>query len=355
MERFKSLNHRTYHPDRFHQSGSGIVDTLRKVGKTLDNVAFGKVGTFARNLIPASDENAANQFPGERHQILRLPNKKYGVANFSGPGTAVLKRLKRGDKPRTEVDKAALAHDLRYTLADDDNEMRVADEKMIKKLQELQDKKLDSDFNTKPAKYIMKGKVFWENIGVFDKDTFVNTDTKLSDEDRKLVQSKLDQLEQEGFGYTNRFPGQEIKRHLLKQYGKGHCGRGVSLPGQSGGQARKLHRFYTKLHNELRGMGLRLAGQKGSGMMQKQIENAMKDVKNLKPKARHAAKVITKHLGLPTAITQHLVPSIHSLLKGEQQVGAGRLKRLAKKIMKHVGPFLKQYGPTIASTALALL
>ena len=359
MQRFKHLHQP---PTRFRpltvQQGSGmsdVVNSLRNAGQAIDKAYFGSTGTKIRNLIPASDETAANQFPGERHQVLRLSNGKLGTANWSGPGTQVVKRLKRGDKPRTLTDKAAMAHDLRYTLADDDNELRVADQKMINKLKQLQETKADSNFNIRPARYIMQGKVTGENLGIFKKDTFVDTSAKLDDADRKIVQEKLTELEQEGYGHA--LPGQELKRRLLKQIhsGSGHCGSGVTLPGQSGGGVKKLCRFYKDLHTELQGQGLSLPGQKGSGMMEKQLTNAMKKVKHLKPKARHAAKVIAKHLGLPEKpIAPLLIGAIHKTLKG-QQVGSGSMKRLAKKILKHVGPFLKEYGPTIASAAMALL
>ena len=356
MQRFKHLNKP---PSRFaplHQSGAGvsdIVNTLRQAGKAVDSAVFGKTGTMLRNLIPASDDTATNQYPGERHQVLKLANGKIGTASFSGPGTQVVKRIKRGDKPRTAVDKAAMAHDLRYTLADDDAEYRVADQKMINKLKALQESKGDLNFNI--PRYIMQAKTAGESIGIFKKDTFVDTSQKVSDEDRKLLQGKLTELEQEGYG--RKLPGQELKRKLLRQLhgGAGHCGSGVTLPGQSGGASKKIVNFYKRLHTELQGEGLRLTGQKGAGMLEKQLSNAMNKVKHLKSKSRHAAKVVAKHLGLPTT---HVVPlmigAIHKLLKGKQ-VGAGSMKRLARKILKHVGPFLKQYGPTIASAALAML
>ena len=353
MRRFAHVNNNQ--PRRFDQQGSGIVDTLRSVAKGVDSAVFGKVGTQLRNLIPASDETAANQFPGERHQILKLGNSKLGSANFSGPGTQVVKRVKRGDKPRTLVDKVAYAHDLRYTLSDDPAEIRLADKKMIDKLNELQKEKKDKPFNIKPAKAIIRGKMAGEDLKLFKKDTFVDFGEKLEDEDRKLLQGKLDELEQEGYGKR---PGQELKKRLMKamHHGSGHCGAGVTLPGQSGGaMVKRAHKFYTDLHRELMGAGLKLPGMKGGGVIDKQLATALNKAKSLKPKARHAAKVIAKNLSLPVeTVVPLMLGQLHKKMKGGQ-LGAGSMKRIAKKIAKAVGPFLKEYGPTIASTALALL
>ena len=55
--------------------------------------------------------------PGEKHQIIYLPDETYNPARYSGPGTNLKVRISRNDQPLSYVDKVAEAHDLRYALA----------------------------------------------------------------------------------------------------------------------------------------------------------------------------------------------------------------------------------------------
>ena len=73
--------------------------------------------------------------------ILQLKNGKNGVANYMGPGTEVVKRLKRGDPGRTPADMVAKRHDIDYTLASGSRDeasqlkqIRTADNRMINSL-----------------------------------------------------------------------------------------------------------------------------------------------------------------------------------------------------------------------------
>ena len=75
--------------------------------------------------------------PGERHQVIYLPDGTYNPARYSGPGTNTKVRISRNDQPLSFVDKVAEGHDLRYALASVDNDVRVADNKMVQLLQIL--------------------------------------------------------------------------------------------------------------------------------------------------------------------------------------------------------------------------
>lgn len=47
--------------------------------------AYGsELATQVKNLIPSSDDTGRPSFPGEKHAILKLPNGKYGIANYVG-------------------------------------------------------------------------------------------------------------------------------------------------------------------------------------------------------------------------------------------------------------------------------
>lgn len=72
-----------------------------------------------------------NRMLGEMHGLLELPNGQFAFANYMGPGTKVLTRLKRGDKGMTPVDKLAKIHDIDYALATTPAQVREADAEFI--------------------------------------------------------------------------------------------------------------------------------------------------------------------------------------------------------------------------------
>lgn len=79
-------------------------------------------------------------FEGENHGVLWVPGKGFERANFMGPGTNILARIKRGDRGKTAIDKISHLHDIDYTLASgtartDAEQIRLAreaDERMIR-------------------------------------------------------------------------------------------------------------------------------------------------------------------------------------------------------------------------------
>ena len=187
------------------QSGEGIGDFFKKLlvkgqelGEKASEVYSSELGTALRNLIPDSDENARDGYAGEKHQILKLQNGKMGVANFSGPFTQVEKRIKRGDPPRTETDKIARAHDLRYLLANNREDIIKADAKFIKKLNEARTSGKDDLVNIMPAMGLVGGKVIAQATGKLDKNKYATYNNKV--DDPKLMKAELDKMEQQGYG-----------------------------------------------------------------------------------------------------------------------------------------------------------
>lgn len=161
--------------------------------------------------------------PGEKHAIVYDPvNKKYTAANYIGPGTDLLTRLKRGDKPIVKSDKVAQAHDIRYTLSKDIKEIKEADSKMVNKLKSLRKNKEDSNFNTYPAQIGIQANQLLSKIlpeKYFDKFVNYMTDYKksnkeLTEEDKKLLDDKLKELESEGYGINKK--KKQRKRRLKK-------------------------------------------------------------------------------------------------------------------------------------------
>jgi len=217
-------------------SGSGFMDTLKKnlqnishkVGQASD-LYSSPIGTTLKNMIPTSDENARASFAGEKHAILQLPNGKNGISNYMGPGTEVIKRLKRNDPGRTESDKVAKRHDIDYVLAQGEPtkaaqllKVREADNRMIKNLQKIRENKTDANRNIQMGLRLIQAKVAGENLGVLDKSKFAGELKNISTEDRILLEAERNKSEQNGYGINGKLlPGQKLKMALLNNKVKG--------------------------------------------------------------------------------------------------------------------------------------
>lgn len=199
-----------------------LYDNREKIMEYGKEAYSGEVGTYLKNLIPDSDANARPGFAGEFHTVLELPNGKYGVGNYIGPGTNLTTRLKRGDPPRTAVDKVARAHDLRYATSSNADEVRRADNIFISKVAELERKKADTSKNLTQAK-IMSAKVLAEDLGLLSKGSFSKFREgapvrNVSDSDMSYLKGELSAMEQEGYGAL---PGEMLKLKLIKKMRKG--------------------------------------------------------------------------------------------------------------------------------------
>ena len=207
MNSFDKQNHFTEQYNQPLQSGSGFFDNV-----------YAK----ALNMIPSSDNTGTKVFPGERHAPLKLKNGRMGIANFVGPGTQVLKRLRRGDSGRTPVDDVAKMHDINYTLAQNSKnkkeqiqKIRNADNRMLKSLDKITRDKTDAWQNVKVGKLIaVKTKL--EDIGIMSKGSFGGPLENLVEGDLKTLNSAKDELIQDGYG----LPGSDLKKQLMKKYGK---------------------------------------------------------------------------------------------------------------------------------------
>jgi hypothetical protein len=178
-----------------------IARNIYKKSKSLFGKASGlyssEAGTIVKNLMPSSDENARPAYAGEKHAILKLANGKYGTANYMGPGTHVLERLKRQDPPRTDSDRVAMAHDIRYALASGVKSkekqaklIREADQKMVSALDRASRNKTDDPKNIFMGKRLIQAKMMGENAGVIPKGSFGGDLKNISDSDKMLLMSK---------------------------------------------------------------------------------------------------------------------------------------------------------------------
>lgn len=249
--------------DMGEMEGEGFGDILRKVvdkGKALASGASdfysSNTGTFLKNLVPSSDPNARPSFPGEKHAILELANGKNGVANYMGPGTRVIERVRRGDPGRTAADKVAMRHDIDYVMAADSgsksaqlDKVREADNRMISSLQKIQENKGDANRNIQMGLRLIQAKKLGEDTGMISKDAFAGDLTKLNDADKVLLMNERRKLGMEGYGLKDMRPGDALRIKVLKAelrkkkrqdfpvvYGAGSIstGSGLRLAGQRG-------------------------------------------------------------------------------------------------------------------------
>jgi hypothetical protein len=212
--------------------GNGFIDTLKAKLKQLPKYASkasdlysGELGTALRNLVPSSDENARPGYPGEKHAILELPNGKNGVANYMGPGTNVVARLKRGDPGRTLSDKVAKRHDIDYALSKKEKtkeaqlqKVREADLRMIKSLQKIREDGSDSNRNVQLGMRLMQAKTIGEELGVLSKSKFAGDIGTIPKNELILLEKERNKLQQSGYGDNGKLlPGQKLKLSLLNK------------------------------------------------------------------------------------------------------------------------------------------
>lgn len=310
------------------QIGEGVFDFIKKVFKhrgkfepLLNEIASGEVSTKVKNLVGKldNDPDARPLEVGEKHVPLRTGKNSLGWSNYMGPGTKLMKRLRRGDKPRTKADKVAKKHDCAYALSHDINDIRRADNRMISKLKEIQQDGSDFTWNTQLGIKGIATKQLGEDLGLMKRKRFLNPIT--DPEDRKLVQEEYDRLEQEGYGYM--LPGQELKLQVFQQQkkGKGNPYTGTLFKGR-GKKKRKMKKkkkkMKKKMKKKVRKMKKKVRRMKGGTMSAVELifQKIMPWI--LKELAKKGIKLIQGGTGILS-----LKKRIKSLLK--QKFGAGIL------------------------------
>jgi hypothetical protein len=206
-----------------------------KTGAQIAKSAYlSEAGTSFRNNIPyASDETARPAFAGEKHAMLQLPNGKYGIANWMGPGTQVVKRLKRHDPPRTASDRVAMRHDIDYALAkgmknktQQIQKIREADNRMVASLNRISDNNGDAKKNIFQGRRLIQAKMAGEDMGIMTPGSFGGDLAPITKNDEILLRAERRQLEQQGYG----LPGQALKQKLIKKI-RNKKGKGLKLAG----------------------------------------------------------------------------------------------------------------------------
>ena len=288
------------------QAGSYLWESRENIkkGAELASDLYGSdVGKAIQNVLPSSDENARPGYPGERHAILQLPNGKYGVANFMGPGTQVIKRLKRGDPPRTLSDKTAMRHDIDYAIASgakDKEEqiklIREADRRMVKNLDRIASNKGDAKKNIFQGRRLIQGKMAAEDVGLMEKGSFGGDLEKISQSDMIVLKANQMRMGQEGYG---NLPAQQLKLKLLKAHGRTKKSGGGLHP-TGGGLKLSGGRILTEPQMKKVQKCVKCQLMKGSGMT-----DILKSViKVLGPVAKEVGPTILKEIVIPFAINK---------------------------------------------------
>jgi hypothetical protein len=141
----------------------------------------------------------ANLKSGEIHAPL-WTNKGFRFGSYIGPGTDLVGNLRTGREPITDADRVAQAHDIRYTQATTPEEVRKADQHMIRKLNDIQKNRSDYRFNTYMGKVPIKAKMFLEDLGIMSKGSFSGMKGVSDPAEAELLQNKLTELEALGYG-----------------------------------------------------------------------------------------------------------------------------------------------------------
>lgn len=308
-----------------------------KVAGTIANtLTSGRIATRIKNRIPATDATARKAWPGEKHAILKT-KKWTGIANYMGPGTNIIKRIENDDPPRTNSDKVAQAHDIRYTLFPEKG--RDADQKMIKALKRIQREKTDSAINVHMGMQPIKAKMKLEDMGIMSKDKFTKPgSTNLTPAQRAMMTKKLNELAQQGYGMKDKksLPGQKLLNRLehIEKQGKGFLspvpgpqGKGVSMPGPHGRGVSMPGP---------NGMGISMPGPKGKG-----YRKAPKSIRQMKGRGMHggalaeAIPVMARKIGLDAATTRGLKTAVKDAAKGNLT-----LHQATKRVGDAIGPII---------------
>lgn len=144
-------------------------------------------------------------FPGERHAYLQLPEGGFGRANFMGPGTALYARLDRGDPPRTDSDRAARAHDIRYALAQTPEGVAAADQRLVDVLVNIRNRGSDTWLNTKIGELPIRAKMFAERHGLLKAGT-IGGYGDAPPERRAALEEFVEKETAEGYGLFLGYP-----------------------------------------------------------------------------------------------------------------------------------------------------
>jgi len=158
-------------------------------------VGSGMYDRFVNFILPNSQNKLKS---GEKHPIVYTSNG-FQVPAYLGPGTDLVHKVKTGVEPVTDVDRSAMAHDIRYHLANSTDDIRKADLKMVEVLDNIQERGSDYKFNIYTGKIPINAKMKLEDWGIAKPENFTSFGG-VKPENRKMFEDKLSALTAEGYG-----------------------------------------------------------------------------------------------------------------------------------------------------------
>jgi len=187
-------------------TGGGLSAYEKKLRQELIETRGLPMRGVGQELIESSGRGLGGDLPmwgvgGETHlPLLVKPGSSPVVANFLGPGTRIVDRVRRDDPALTYADSAAMAHDIRVALnRNNPRKLREADLKFLETLETAEAKQLDNAFNTQPAKAMIEAKMKMEDAGLMKPGKFTAPEP-MTAEDEGVLKNKLSILEQTGLG-----------------------------------------------------------------------------------------------------------------------------------------------------------
>jgi len=135
---------------------------------------------------------------GENHPIMYVDGK-FKPGQFLGPGSKVFDKTKAGVDGVSPVDSVAKRHDLAYSLSKSPEDVRKADEHMIKVLNRIQKEGSDNLYNIYLGKVGITAKTKLEDWGVVSPTTFTSWGG-IPEGDEEMVKNEYDRLTQAGYG-----------------------------------------------------------------------------------------------------------------------------------------------------------
>ena len=338
------------------QQGTGInIDTVMRIYKPnqvgngiIDNILLGKKSTKLRNLISKKlgksfgDPNTYRpMYAGEKHALLKLPNGRMGFANYMGPHTQVIKRLRRNDPARTPADACAKRHDIDFSIqssnknkADKIKKIREADMRMSDCLKRIRKNKSDRPMNIRQGELI-NTKMRLENMKLLNREKFVPYEP-MATADMALLKSEEKKMKQQGYGVL---PAEKLRRKLLKKIKNGKL-KNVSMD-----------KTYPNETNYQVGTGfLQVLQKQLIPKMKKEL--GIKSVPNIVP----LLKKVNTSKNMPSdmkKISQALVDVLVASKLGKGQKGNGMMKKylksgkgagLGKLMYKFLMPLFKSYS-----------
>lgn len=136
---------------------------------------------------------------GEVHAPMFV-NGKIKFGTYLGPGTKVVDNIRTGVKPISKVDKVALGHDIRYSLSTSPRDLYNADVRMLRKIKSIALKRQDNPWNIFIASTPIIAKMAGQKVGLVSKGAFGGDGDKVSPEDRQVLEKKLSEIKQLGYG-----------------------------------------------------------------------------------------------------------------------------------------------------------